>query len=154
MKSFKQFLFESEAVSTGTSVNSNTPTNNTSVYSKPAVVNTMSPPRPAEDPRPNPLDNLIDRWSEEWERNNPMPKPRDGESIEDYEKRLNNWQRQYDLWLQQKINEWHEENPNYYEWSESPIERGSPPPTDTEEQSWEFLRDIGVPGPWNPDFTV
>lgn len=150
MKSFKQFLFESEAVSTGTSVNSNTSTNNASVYSKPAVVNTISPPMPAEDPRPNPLDDLIGRWSEEWERNNPMPKPRDGESTEDYEERLDEWQRQYELWLEEKIREWEQEQYEHgtWEWDRGPIEPGSPDPTPTEVGAWELLRDIGLPGPW------
>ncbi len=152
MKSFKQYLIESEAVSTGTSVNSNTPTNNASVYSKPAVVNTISPPRPAEDPRPNPLDDLIDRWSEEWDRISPMPKPRDGESIEDYEERLDEWQRQYELWLQEKIREWEQEQYEHgtWEWNPGPIERGTPFTDEdfAEEQSWEFLRDLGIPGPW------
>jgi hypothetical protein len=155
MKSFKQFLFESEAVSAETSVNPNTPTNNTTDLPKTNVVNRISPP--VEEPVRTAEEQVIDGWAEEWERNNPMPKLRDGESIEDFEKRIYEWEikrerhmsRMYRIYKRARsITPHGPRSPFPYE-----VEPAIPL-TDEElarEQSWEFLRDLGVPGPWQDD---
>jgi hypothetical protein len=152
MKSFKQFLFESEAVSAETSVNPNISTISTTDSPKTNVVNRISPP--IEEPVRTAEQQVIDGWGEEWERNNPMPKLRDGESIEDFEKRLYEWEIKRERHMSKMYRIYKRARGITPQGHRSPfpsVTEPDRPYTDEEinqENAWEFLRDLGIPGPW------
>ena len=153
MKSFKKFLFESEAVSTETSVSSNAPVSPTA---KVNVVNNVSPP--LWEPPPLVPPELTQEWIDDFDRNHPMPEPRDGESPEDYQRRLDEWELRFARHMRrmQKLylmaRRFGPKGLRSDPYDLYPDRPPPPLPTDTEEQSWEFLRDIGVPGPWQDDW--
>jgi hypothetical protein len=94
---------------------------------------------------------------EEWSRTHPYPKQNEGESDEDYVKRLDAWYTQREIYLIRMNRIYmrgrglspHGEHKDPHWYYERPPE---PPPTDEEinqDNAWYFLRDLGIPGPWN-----
>ena len=120
-------------------------------------VNKIIPP-PWEPP-PDPNDHSKE-WGDEWERTHPYPKQNEGESNGDYIKRIDRWFLQKDLYIAKMHRLFmfakgvsphgeHKDPIWYY------IEPSEKPPTDEEvkqEESWEFLRNLGIPGPWQDDW--
>lgn len=147
MKSFKQYLTEMESAEAAPAEeNILTKTNNN--------VNKIIPPPWQPPPDPN---NHRQEWGEQWERTHPFPKQNEGESDEDYEKRVDRWFTQREIHLRKMHRLFmfskglspHGEykDPRWY--YDEPPER---PLTDEElkqQEAWEFLRDLGIPGPWN-----
>jgi hypothetical protein len=160
MKSFKHFLNETDT--SNTEVNAQSAQVNSTQQN--VIANNVNALPPVWTPPPSIPPDIWQNWIDQWDRTHPMPEPREGESTEDYQRRLDEWNESFARHMRlmrrlywKPIRDYlHPKRPSsrnrpsepYYLEPDRPI-------TDQDldkERSWEFLRDLGIPGPWQDDW--